>query len=126
MKKEFITSVKGVHEPVGYSHAVKVGNTIYLAGKTGRDEQRKVVEGGFGAQAVKALENIKLTLEAAGASLKDVVKLTVYLRNIDDVSKLQEITARFFNPPMPANTLVEISRLFPEVLVEIDAVAVTD
>lgn len=84
------------------------------------------MEGGFEAQAVKAFENMKLTLEAAGASLKDVVKLTIYCKNMDDLDKFQEIRARFFTPPMPASTAVEISRLVPGALVEIEAVAVVD
>ena len=125
MKKEYI-SPKGVFEPIGWSQAVKAGNTIYLAGMIGWDEQRKVVEGGFEAQAVKALENIKLTLEAAGASLQDVTKMTIYFRNMDDVYEFREIRARYFTPPMPASTGVEVSRLLPGVLVEIDAVAVVD
>ena len=125
MKKEYI-SPKGVFEPIGWSHAVKAGNTIYLAGMVGWDEQRKEVEGGFEAQAVKALENIKLTLEAAGASLQDVVKMTIYFKNMDDVYKFREIRARYFSPPMPASTGVEVSQLLPGVLVEIDAVAVVD
>ena len=125
MPKEYI-SPKGVFEPIGWSHAVKAGNTIYIAGMIGWDEQRRVVEGGFEAQAAKALENIKLTLEAAGASLQDVVKITVYLKNMDDVGKFREVRARFFTPPMPASTGVEVSRLLSGVLVEIDAVAVVD
>ncbi len=125
MKKKYI-SPKGIFEPIGWSHAVRAGDTIYLAGMTGWDEQRKLVEGGFEAQAVKALENIKVILEAAGASLNDVVKYTVYLKNMDDVYKFREIRARFFTPPMPAATGVEVSRLLPGVLVEIDAVAVVD
>lgn len=125
MTKEYI-SPKGVFEPIGWSHAVKTGNTIYLAGMIGWDEQRKMAEGGFEAQAVKALENIKLTLEAAGASLRDVVKMTAYFKNMEDVYKFREIRARYFSPPMPASTGVEVSRLLPEALVEIDAVAVVD
>lgn len=125
MIKEYI-SPKGVFEPIGWSHAVKTGNTIYLAGMIGWDEQRKVVEGGFEAQAVKALENIKLTLEAAGASLQDVVKMTVYFKNMEDVYQFREIRARYFSPPMPASTGVEVSRLLSEALVEIDVVAVVD
>jgi 2-iminobutanoate/2-iminopropanoate deaminase len=119
-------SPQGIFEPIGWSHAVKAGNTIYLAGMTGWDEQRQVVAGGFEAQAVKALENIKLTLEAAGASLQDVVKYTVYLTNMDDIATFREVRARYFTPPMPAGTSVEVSRLLPGVLVEIDAVAVVD
>ena len=125
MKKEYI-SPRGVFEPIGWSHAVKVSNTIYLAGMIGWDEQRKLVEGGFEAQAVKTFENIKLTLEAAGASLKDVVKVTVYLKNMDDIAKYREIRSRFFTPPMPASTGVEVSKLLPGVLIEIEAVAVVD
>jgi len=125
VKKEYI-SPRGVFEPIGWSHAVKVSNTIYLAGMIGWDEQRKLVEGGFEAQAVKTFENIKLTLEAAGASLKDVVKVTVYLKNMDDIAKYREIRSRFFTPPMPASTGVEVSKLLPGVLIEIEAVAVVD
>lgn len=125
MTKEYI-SPKGVFEPIGWSHAVKTGNTIYLAGMIGWDEQRKIAEGGFEAQAVKALENIKLTLEAAGASLQDVVKMTVYFKNMEDVYKFREIRARYFTPPMPASTGVEVSSLLSGVLVEMDAVAVVD
>jgi 2-iminobutanoate/2-iminopropanoate deaminase len=126
MKKEVFVSPPGVYPPIGYTHAIKVGNTIYLSGKTGRDLQRKVVEGGFEAQATKAFENIKLTLEAAGASLQDIVALTIYFKDIDDVAKFHEVTARFFKPPLPTMTGVEISRLAPGVAVEIQAVAVVD
>jgi 2-iminobutanoate/2-iminopropanoate deaminase len=124
MKKEYL-SPKGLFEPIGWSHAVKAGNTIYLAGMVGFDEQRNIVAGGFEGQTVKALENIKLVLEAAGASLKDVVKMTVYLTDMDNIIKFREIRARYFSPPMPASTAVEVSRLvLPELLVEIEAIAV--
>jgi 2-iminobutanoate/2-iminopropanoate deaminase len=75
---------------------------------------------------VKVFINIKLTLEAAGASLQDVVKYTVYLTNMDDIATFREVRARYLTPPMPAGTGVEVSRLLPGVLVEIDAVAVVD
>lgn len=126
MKKEFI-SPKGLFEPMGWSHAIKTGNTIYLAGMVGFDEHRKVVAGGFEAQTVKTFENIKLVLEAAGASLKDVVKITVYVTDIKNIVKFREIRARYFSPPMPASTGIEVSRLIlPELLIEIEAIAVID
>ena len=125
MKKEPI-SPKGVFKPTGWSHAIRAGNTIYLAGMGGFDEQQNIVEGGFESQAEKALDNIKYTLEAAGASFKDVVKITNYLTNMDDVSKLRDIRARYLSQPMPASTTVEVSRLLPGMLIEIDAIAVTD
>lgn len=126
MKKEYI-SPEALFEPLGWSHAVKIGNTIYLAGMVGFDENRKVVEGGFEAQTIKTFENIKIILEAAGASLKDVVKLTVYVTDMDNIIKFREIRSRYFSPPMPASTGVEVSRLIlPELLVEIEAIAVVD
>lgn len=125
MGKEFI-SPKGLIKPVGYSLAVRAGDTIYLAGIVGEDEQGEIVEGNFEAQIVKAFEGVQLILEAARASLKDVVKLTVYLKNKDDVNKYNEVRDRFFAPPLPAATVVEVSRLSPGVLVEVEAIAVTD
>jgi 2-iminobutanoate/2-iminopropanoate deaminase len=126
MKKEYI-SPQGIFEPLGWSHAIKADGTIYLSGMVGFDEQRNIVTGGFEAQTVKAFENIKLTLEAAGASMKDVVKMTVYVTDMGNIIKFREIRARYFSPPMPSSTGVEVSRLIlPELLVEIEAVAVVD
>ena len=125
MKKEYI-SPKGVYEAASGTHAVRVGNTIYLGGKTGRDEQRNVVEGGFEAQAAKAFENMKLVLEAAGASLNDIVKLTIYFKNVEDSPKLRGIRDRFFTPPLPAMTGFQVASLGPGVLLEMDAIAVVE
>lgn len=126
MSKEFITP-GGVHQPGTYSHAVRAGNTIYVAGQVAWDEQRRVVPGGFEAQAVQALENLKRVLEAAGASFKDVVKVNTYIKNLEDLSKYREIRERYFSPPFPASTLVQILSLAtPELLIEIEAVAVID
>lgn len=126
MKKEFI-SPNGVRKQLTYSQAVKVGNTIYIAGQVGMDEQG-VVEGGFEAQAVKAFENMKLVLEAAGASFKDVIKLNGYFTNyLRDRSKYHEIRRRFFSPPLPIATNVQVVSLaLPELLLEIEAVAVIE
>jgi reactive intermediate/imine deaminase len=126
MRKEYI-SPNALFEPTGWSHAVRAANTIYLAGMVGFDENRKVVAGGFEAQTIKTFENIKLALEAAGASLKDVVKMTVYVTDMGNIIKFREIRGRYFSPPMPASTGVEISGLIlPELLVEIEAIAVVD
>lgn len=125
MSKQFIVP-GGVHQPRGYSHAVKVGNTVYVAGQVGWDEQRKVAAGGFEAQAAQALENLKRVLEAAGASVKDVVKINTYIKDLNDLPKWRDIRERYFSPPFPASTLVQIVSLAaPELLIEIEAVAVT-
>ena len=126
MKKEGI-SPKGLFEPMGWSHAIKAGNTIYLAGMVGLDEQRKVVEGGFEAQTIKTFENLKIILKEAGASMEDVVKLNIYVTDMANIVKFREIRARYFNPPMPAATGVEVSKLImPDLLIEIEAIAVVN
>ena len=126
MKKEYIAP-KGVYGARSGTHAIKVGNTIYLGGKTPRDEQRNVVEGGFEAQAAKVFENMKLVLEAAGASLNDIVKLNIYLKNAEDWPKLDPIKESFFTPPLPAQISVLVASLRgPGVLLEMDAIAVVD
>ena len=126
MKKEFI-SPKGVHEAGGYSHAVRVGNIVFISGQVGWDEQRKIASGDFEAQAVQAIENLKRVLEATGASLKDIVKLNTYLKDLNDLPKYREVRERYFQPPLPASTLVQIVSLAsPELLIEVEAIAVME
>jgi len=125
MKKQFV-SPKGVYEWPSYSQVVRVGNTIYVSGQTGVNEQGKM-ENGFEAQALKAFENMGLALKSVGASFKDVVKLNGYFRNYtENREKYHEIRSRFFSPPLPAATNVQASLAFPEMLLEVEAVAVVD
>ncbi|SIO72088.1 endoribonuclease L-PSP [Burkholderia sp. GAS332] len=125
MKKQFIVP-SGTHAAPTYSHAVKAGNTIYLAGHVGRDAQGNVVDGGIEAQTAQAFENLKYTLEAAGATLPDIVKLTVHLTDIGAMATVRDVRARYLKSPMPASTVVEVVRLAPGVLIEIDGIAVKD
>lgn len=126
MRKEFI-SPTDVHQPRGYSHAVKAGNTIFVAGQVGWDEERRIAQDSFELQTVQAFENLKRVLEASGATLKDVVKINIYLKDLNDLPKFREIRERYFQPPYPASTLVQIVSLaFPELLIEIEAVALVD
>lgn len=125
MAKEFITPT-GVHQPRGYSHAVRVGDTIYISGQVGWDEQRKVSPV-FEVQAAQALENLKRVLEAAGASVKDIVKITTYLKDLGDMPKYREAREKYFSAPFPASTTVQIVSLAsPELLIEIEAIAVVE
>ena len=126
MSKEFIKP-SGVFEPRWYSHAVRAGNTIYVAGQVAYDKQKRLVPGGFEAQAVQALENLKQVLEQAGASLKDVVKMNTYMKDIKDLPQYREIRERYFPPPFPVHTTAQIVSLAsPDLLIEIEAVAVID
>ena len=117
-----------VHPAKGYSHAIKVGNTIYVAGQIARDEQGKIVgEHDIIAQTEQAYGNLKRVLEAAGASMKNIVKLNFFCKDVDGFRKTREARRKYLGDHYPATTVVQIDRLdVPECLVEIEAIAVID
>jgi len=121
---------KGLSEPIShYTDAVVAGagKTLYVSGQGSIDETGKLVgRGDVTAQTRKTLDNMKLALAAAGATLNDVVKVTVYLGNVDDRQKANEVRKEYFKDNKPASTLIQISRFAIEgMLIEIEAIAVT-
>lgn len=125
MKKQFILP-RDVHPAKTYSHAVRAGDTIYLAGNVGRALDGTLVPGGLAEQTQKTLENMQATLEAAGATVQDVVKLNIYLTDLAGMPAFSEVRSRFFKSPMPATTAVQVAALAPGVLIEIDGIAIVD
>ena len=120
---------KGLPEPISHYTDVVVagpGRTIYVSGCGAIDESGKLVgRGDITAQTRKTLDNMKLALAAAGATLADVVKVTVYLGNVEDRQKVNEVRKEYFGAAKPASTLIEISRFAIDgMLIEIEAVAV--
>jgi 2-iminobutanoate/2-iminopropanoate deaminase len=111
--------------PLGpYSQAIRAGGFVYVAGQLPLDPSGTLVgEGDIKAQTRATLANLAAILTAAGSSLNDVVKTTVFLTNLDDFAGMNDVYASTFDPPYPARSTVEISRLPPGMLVEIECIA---
>ena len=107
-----------------YSQAVKTGNLIFTSGMIPIDPATNtLVEGGIEVQAERALMNVKALLEASGSSLDKVVKTVVFIKNMDDFAKVNEIYAKYFTSDFPARSCVEVARLPKDVLIEMEAIA---
>jgi aryl-alcohol dehydrogenase-like predicted oxidoreductase/enamine deaminase RidA (YjgF/YER057c/UK114 family) len=115
-------------EPIaGYSRAVRRGNRVLVSGTTAtHGEGTMVCPGDAAGQAVYVMDKIAASLAALGASLEDVIRTRVYLRNADDCEAVSAVHGRYLGEVRPANTLVEVSRLIGDYLVEIEAEAELD
>jgi reactive intermediate/imine deaminase len=109
-----------------YSQAVRVGNTVYMSGQIGLDPLSMVLAAGFEAQAIQVFENLKAVAEAAGGSLADAAKINLYLTDLGNFAKLNEIMARYCPEPFPARAAIGVASLPRGAVVEADAVLVLD
>lgn len=108
-----------------YSQAIKAGNLLFLSGQVPLDpETMTVVEGGIKEQATRSLTNIKNVLAEAGADFSNVVKTTVFIKDMNEFGDLNEVYAEFFGENKPARSCVEVARLPKDVKVEIELIAV--
>jgi reactive intermediate/imine deaminase len=125
MSKSIISSA-GAPAAIGpYSQAVRVGSTVYLSGQIALDPvSGQLVEGGFEAQVHRAFQNMRAVAEAAGGSLADVVKLTLFLTDLADFPKANEIMQTYFAQPYPARSTVGVASLPRGARFEAEAVMV--
>jgi enamine deaminase RidA (YjgF/YER057c/UK114 family) len=110
-----------------YSHGVRVGNTLYLAGQTGSDAQLQAGEGRFEAQTRRTFARMQAILEAAGGSLDNLVTMTVFITDIRYGDEFVRLRGEILERDFPASALIGVSQLAnPEALLEIQAVAALD
>ncbi len=107
-----------------YSQAIDAGGLVFCSGQLGLDPATgALVEGGVGAQAERAMLNLRAVLDAAGLSLGDVVKTTIFLADIADFAAVNAVYGQFLTDPPPARSTVEVAALPKGSLVEIEAIA---
>jgi 2-iminobutanoate/2-iminopropanoate deaminase len=126
MNKEVIHTDKVAVTGAPLVQAVKLGNLVFCSGASPRDAKQgnRVVEGGFTAQATQALANLKAILEAAGSGFEHCLKATCYIMNFDEnLPLLNDVWVRHFGKELPARTVVGVSKLRENYLLEIEATA---
>lgn len=125
MSSKEIVCADGAPDAIGpYSQAVKAGETVYLSGQIAIDPKtQQFIDGDVEIQARRVLDNISAVLLAAGSSIENVVKTTIYLVDINDFAKVNEVYASYFSSGKPARSTVCVAKLPKNAKIEIDAIA---
>jgi 2-iminobutanoate/2-iminopropanoate deaminase len=122
MKKAFVTDQ--APRPVGpYSQAVQAGSFLFLAGQVPLTPENKMNEGDIAEQTRQVLNNLKAVLSKAGATMDQVVKTTIFLKDLSDFDTVNRVYAEYFTEPFPARSTVEVSKLPKGARIEIDVIA---
>lgn len=123
-----ILKLNSVHPTIGYSHAAKAGNTLYIAGQVAQDVAGNLVgRGDFEVQVRQVYENLKNIVQEAGGTLQNIVKMTTFLTHYSFIETYRSVRSQYFPEPCPPNTLLIIDSLaLPDYLIEVEAVAVLD
>ncbi len=124
MDKEIISTEKAPRAIGPYSQAVKVGRLVFVSGQIPLDPRTGQVQGfDIRTQTERVIENISAVLLAAGSSLEKVLKVTVYLSDINQFAQMNRVYEEYFQRSKPARSTVEVARLPKNVLIEMDAIA---
>ncbi|MDR2007858.1 MAG: RidA family protein [Alphaproteobacteria bacterium] len=123
MKEEINTT--NAPQAIGpYSQAIKAGNMLFVSGQIPLNHSDATIPSGIEAQTKQCLENLLAILAEAKMTTENVVKCGIFIRNMEDFAKINEVYSTYFKKPYPARFVVEVSRLPKDVLIEIDAIAV--
>ena len=121
--KQVITS-NGAPAAIGpYSQAIRVGDMLFTSGVIPVDPATGNIPEGSAAQAQQAFTNLTNLIQDAGGSMENVIKTTVFIKDMNDFARINEVYAEFFTKPYPARSCVEVARLPKDVLIEIEAIA---
>lgn len=123
MDKQVISTASAPGAIGPYSQAVQIGDLVFTSGQLGLIPATGELVSGIEAQTEQALRNVSAILEAAGTGLDKVVKTTVFLNDMNDFAKVNEIYGSFFREPYPARSAVQVARLPKDALVEIEVIA---
>jgi reactive intermediate/imine deaminase len=124
MTRQIVSTPKAPAAIGTYSQAVKAGNTVYMSGQIGLDPATMQMVEGIDAQVVRVFENLKAVAEAAGATLDDAVKFNIYLTDLANFAKVNEVMAKYVAQPYPARAAVGVKELPRGALIEAEAVLV--
>ena len=122
MRKKTISTPAAPAAIGPYSQAVQAGDTLYLSGQIGLDPATMQMVDGIDAQILRVFDNLKAVAEAAGATLGDAVKFNIYLTDLANFAKVNEVMARYVALPYPARAAVGVKELPRGALVEADAI----
>ena len=123
MSRKTISTEKAPAAIGPYSQAICTDGFVFASGQIPLDPATGTIPEGIEAQAALALTNAKNIVEAAGLTMNDVIKTTVFIKNMDDFAKINEVYATFFEGDKPARSCVEVSRLPKDVLIEVEVIA---
>lgn len=112
------------YKPFLLSQGIRAGNLLFISGQAGYNNEGQIVAGDFRTQAEQAFSNLERALRAVGSSLRNVVKVTIFLTDMKNFSDVVELRRKYFTAPYPADSIVEVSGLYtPEAMFEIEAIA---
>jgi len=124
MHKQVVHSDKVPPARVPLSQGIKAGEWVFASGQLGNDPRtRKLAEGGIAPETRQVLENLKAVLEAGGSALEKVVKVTIYMKDLNELMAMNQVFSEYFPVDPPARTTFECSRLVADARVEIEAIA---